>query len=205
MKLYYSPNSCAMAVHIILEEIGKPYELALVDFTQAAQYKPEYLAVSPKSKVPALQRYDGSVLTELPAISWYLAKLYPEAGLLAEGLESEVRTLELLEYITATVHMRGYTRIFRPATFTPTKEDEPKVIETGRSMVIQGMNILEPILGDKDYLLGSYSIADCAFFYIVYWAARRAHIPLSERLRAYFDRLMARPAVQRMLAAEGLH
>ncbi|MDE8343654.1 MAG: glutathione S-transferase N-terminal domain-containing protein [Acidocella sp.] len=204
MKLFYSPNACSMAIHIILEEIGKPYELALVNFAEAAQYKPEYLAVNPKSKVPALMRDDGTVLTELPAIAWYLAKTNPQANLLPNDIESEARVLELLEYMTATVHMRGYTRIFRTATFTPSPADEPKVVEAGRNMVIHGLQILEPVLGDKDYLLGQYSIADCGFFYIVYWASRRANIPLSPALQAYLDRLLARPAVARMLASEGL-
>ncbi|OYV28276.1 MAG: glutathione S-transferase, partial [Acidocella sp. 20-61-6] len=81
MKLFYSPNACSMAIHIVLEEIGKPYELALVDFAKASQYQPEYLAVNPKSKVPALMRDDGAVLTELPAIAWYLAKTNPQANL----------------------------------------------------------------------------------------------------------------------------
>jgi glutathione S-transferase len=176
----------------------------LVNFAEAAQYKPEYLTISPKSKVPALQRDDGSVLTELPAIAWYLARLSPEANLIPAGIEGEARTLELLDYITATIHMRGYTRIFRPGTFTPTKEDEPKAIARGREMVTDGLNILEPVLGAQDYLLGDYSIADAAMFYIVYWADRRAEIPLSPAWTAYFNRLMARPATIHMLAAEGL-
>jgi len=204
MKLYYSPNSCAMAIHIILEEIGKPYELALVNFAEAAQYKPEYLAISPKSKVPALQRDDGTILTELPAIAWYLARSNQEANLIPSGVEGEARTLELLDYITATVHMRGFTRIFRAGTFTPSKDDEPNVIARGKEMVSEGLNILEPVLGTKDYLLGDYSIADAAMFYIVFWADRRAQIPLSDVWTDYLNRLLARPAVARMLASEGL-
>jgi glutathione S-transferase len=141
MKLFYAPNSCAMAIHLILEEIGKPYDLAFVNFAEAAQYKPEFLAISPKSKVPALQRDDGSILTELPAIAWYLARLSPEANLIPAGIEGEARTLELLDYITATIHMRGYTRLYRPATFTPSPADEPKVLERGREMVSQGLDI----------------------------------------------------------------
>jgi glutathione S-transferase len=193
-----------MAIHLILEEIGKPYELAFVNFAEAAQYKPEYLAINPKSKVPVLQRDDGSILTELPAIAWYLARSNPETNLIPAGIEGEARTLELLDYITATIHMRGYTRIFRPGTFAPTKEDEPKVIARGKEMVTDGLNILEPVLGTKDYLLGDYSIADAAMFYILYWAARRAEIPMSRAWDAYFNRLMARPAAIRALAAEGL-
>jgi glutathione S-transferase len=204
MKLYYSPNACSMAIHVILEEIGEPYELGLVKFAEGAQYQPEYLAISPKSKVPALQRDDGSVLTELPAIAWYLARSHPQANLIPAGVEGEARTLELLDYITATIHMRGFTRIFRTATFTPRKEDEPQVAARGREMIIEGLNILEPVLGTKDYLLGAYSIADAGMFYIVYWADRRAKITLSPVWQAYLDRLLARPAVMRMLAAEGL-
>lgn len=204
MKLFYSPNACSMAIHIILEDIGKPYELGLVKFAEAAQYQPDYLAISPKSKVPALQRDDGSVLTELPAIAWYLARSNPQANLIPAGVEGEARTLELMEYITATIHMRGFTRIFRTGTFTPRQEDEPQVAARGREMINEGLDILAPVLGTKDYLLGDYSIADAAMFYIVFWADRRAKIVLSPLWSAYLARLLARPAVARMLAAEGL-
>jgi len=204
MKFYYSPNACSIGIHVLLEEIGKPFEPVKVNFADAEQYKPSFTAINPKSKVPTLERDDGSILTEFPAIAYYLARTNPQANLLPAGLESEIRALELLEYMTATIHMRGYTRMFRAGTFTPNKADEAQVIETGRSMVIKGFEVLTPALADKPYLLGDFSIADGGLFFLEYWAANRAQIPMPAIFEAHLGRMLARPAVQRVLAAEGL-
>lgn len=204
MKLFYSPNACSIGIHVILEEIGKPFELVKLNFAEAEQYGPNYVAINPKSKVPALERDDGSILTEFPAIAVYLARTNPEAKLLPATLDGEIRALELLEYMTATVHMRGFTRIFRAGTFSPNPEEEAKVIETGRNMVIKGFDILAPALGDKPYLLGDISIADAGLFYLEYWALNRAKIPVPPVFEAHLTRMLDRPAVQRVLASEGL-
>jgi len=79
MKLYYAPGACSRGIHGLLEEIGKPYETAAVKFAEGAQYKPEFTAINPKSKVPTLVRDDGSVLTEFPAIAYWLARTNPQA------------------------------------------------------------------------------------------------------------------------------
>ncbi len=204
MKLYYSPNSCALAIHILLEDIGKPYTLELVDLRSGAQYKQPYISLNPKGKVPALLRDDGSLLTELPAIAWYLARSNPALGLIPDSIEGESRLLELLDYMVATVHMRGFTRIFRTAAFTPTTADEPAVQQTGKDIVRDGLKLLSHALGAKAYLLGDYTIADTVLFYLEDWATRRVQLPVPENLAGHAARMRARPAVQRALAAEGL-
>jgi glutathione S-transferase len=204
LKLFYSPNACSIAIHVLLEEIGKPYELRRVDFSKQEQYSAEFAAITPKAKVPVLERDDGSYLTELPAIAWYLARVNPEAKLLPEDIESEARALEILDYLVATVHMRGFTRVFRPENFSPAAADKEAVRETGRKTVAQGFAIIAPVLGQKDYLLGTFSICDAALFFLEFWAARRAGITLPAALEGHFQRMLARPAVQRALAAEGL-
>lgn len=204
MKLFYSPNSCALAIHILLEDIGKPYELELVDLRSGAQHKPPYITLNPKAKVPALLRGDGTLLTELPAIAWYLARSNPAAGLLPDSIEGEARLLELVDYMVATVHMRGFTRIFRASAFTPTTADEPAVQQTGRDMVTAGLKLLAQALGAKAWLLGDYSIADAVLFYLEHWATTRVQLAMPENLAAHCARMRARPAVQRALADEGL-
>jgi len=205
MKLYYSPNACSLAIHLLLAEIGKPYQAVRMNFADSEQYKPEFTAKNPKSKVPTLERDDGSILTELPAIAFYLAKSNPEKNLLPPGLEGEVRSLELLEYMTATVHMRGFTRIIRPNLFSFTPEDEPKAAEMGRGFVTKGFEILAPILGDQKFLFGdTLTIADCGLFFLEWWAARRCNIPLPASLQGHLARLLERPSVQKVLAEEGL-
>jgi len=204
MKLYYSPNACSLGIHFLLEEIGKPYELELVDFSQNAQYKPPFTGLNPKSKVPVLLRDDGTTLTEFPAIAFYLARTNPAAKLLPTDPEGEARALELLDYLIATIHMRGFTRIFRPNNFAPNPVDEEKVKDAGREIVAKGFAILEPVLGGKDYILGEFSIVEAALFFLENWARNRARIPLPPAFEAHPDRLLARPAAQRALAAEGL-
>jgi glutathione S-transferase len=204
MKLYYSPNACSLGIHFLLAEIGKPFTLEKVDFAAREQYGPEFVALNPKSKVPVLQREDGGIITEFPAIAFYLARTNPEAKLLPEDVEGQTRALELLDYLIATVHMRGFTRIFRPEAFSPTPDDKEKVQAAGVKFIETGFSLLEPVLGEKDYILGEFSIVEGALFFLEYWAVKRAGIPLPANFQAHFERLMARPAARKTLAAEGL-
>jgi glutathione S-transferase len=204
MKLYYAPNACSLAIHVLLEEIGKPYELQRVDFSKREQYSAEYIALNPKSKVPMLERDGGGRLTELPAIAWYLARSNPQANLLPADIEGEARALEIIDYLVATVHMRGFTRIFRPENFSPTAEDKEKVQQAGRDVIRQGFDLISANLGDQDYLLGAFSIADIVLFFLEYWAVRRDGMTLPPNLAAHLQLMLGRPAVQRALADEGL-
>ena len=80
LKLFYSPGSCALASHIALEESGAAYETRRIDFGSAEQTTPEYLAINPKGRVPALVTERG-ILTESPAILLYIAQSFPAAHL----------------------------------------------------------------------------------------------------------------------------
>ncbi len=204
MKLYYAPGTCALGIHILLEEIGKPFELHRLDFAKREQYSPDFMAVNPKSRVPALLRDDGSLLTELPAIAWYLARSNPQAKLLPTDIEGETRTLEIMDYMVATLHMRGFSRIFRPENFAPSPDDHDRVRQVGRETVEAGFTLIAAQLRGKDFLLGQYSIADMTLFFLEYWASHRAGMALAPELDAHLKRMLARPAVQRTLAAEGL-
>ena len=77
MKLYYAPGACSIGIHVLLEEIGKPYQAEAVNFREGAQYKPPFTGLNPKSKVPTLERDDGSILTEFPVIARWLAPTKP--------------------------------------------------------------------------------------------------------------------------------
>ncbi len=204
MKLYYSPNACSLGIHVLLEETGQPYETQRLDFAKKEQYGAEYQAVNPKSKVPALQLDNGKVVTEFPAIAYYIAGSNPQAGLLPEDIEARTKALEMLDYMIATMHMRGFTRIFRPENFAPSPEDKDKVRQAGADVVADGFKLLEPELAGKDYLLGAFSVADGALFFLEYWAVNRAKMTLPAPFQAHLQRMLARPAVARVLADEGL-
>src|SRR5215813_9100952 len=79
-RLYYAPGTCALATHIALEEAGAPYEAVLVDFSSQSQRSPEYLAINPKGRVPALVTETGT-LTETPALLCFVAQRFPNAEL----------------------------------------------------------------------------------------------------------------------------
>ncbi len=204
MKLYYAPGVCSIGIHVLLEEIGKPYDLQAVNLREGAQYQPGFTAVSPKSKVPALERDDGSVLTEFPAIATYLAKQNPQAKLIPQDLESEIRAMEAMEYAVATMHGQGFARIFRPGNFGPA-DQEDAVKARGREMVEKGFAILDQALAGKDYLGGKdLSIADTAAFYVEFWGAGRLGMKLPANVAAHYERMKARPAVQRAMQQEGV-
>src|SRR5665213_1881629 len=98
MKFYYAPGVCSIGIHVLLEQTGKHDDLNAVNLREGAQYQPQVTKGSAKSKVPALQRDDGSVLTEFPVIATYLAKTNPQAKLIPQDLETEIRAAEAMEY-----------------------------------------------------------------------------------------------------------
>jgi len=198
MKLYYSPDACSMGIHLLLEEAGAPYELQKVNFAEREQYKPPFVDLNPKSKVPLLQLDDGATISEFPAIAWFIGRNAP-----ALMPKDDVRAIELFDYLIATVHMRGFTRIFRPNLFGRA-EDEAQVQQAGRDIIVKGFEILAPMLGEKDYIMGEFSIVEGALFFLEHWARFRAQIPMPANFEAHLDRLLARPAVQKVRSVEGL-
>jgi glutathione S-transferase len=203
MKLYYAPGACSIGIHVLLEEIGKPYEAVALNFRDAEQYKPGFIAINPKSKVPTLVRDDGSALTEYPAIAYWLARTNPTAGLLPDDVDQQARVLELTDYAVATIHMQGFGRLFRPAAFTPNAADEETVKTRGKEVAEKGFALLDKALAGKEYAVGQFSIADSAIFYVSFWS-KRVGITLPDAVAAHLQRMNARPAVQRVLQQEGL-
>ena len=204
MKLYYAPGACSIGIHVLLEEIGKPYEAARVNFQEGQQYKPEFTSINPKSKVPTLQRDDGSVLTEYPAIALWLAASNPEAGLMPQGADGLARAVETTDYCVATLHMQGFSRMFRPANFSPNEADHDKVKARGEEIFSKGLDLLDKALAGKEHVTGSYSFADSAVFYVSFWWNGRLKKDLPANVAAHYRRMKARPAVQRTLQQEGL-
>jgi glutathione S-transferase len=204
MKLYYSPGACSLGIHVLLEEAIAPYELQLVALKDGAQYKPEYVAVNPKSKIPALERDDGSVLTEYGAIAAYIARCHPAAALIPNDAEGEARTWEMLEHCVATIHMQGFARMARPGNYTPNEADFDAVRARGREIFIKALAIIDAKLEGHVYAAGlAYSIGDTALFYVCRWAVNSG-IELPPNVAAHYERMKTRPAVQRAAAAEGL-
>lgn len=203
MKLFYSPGACSIGIHVILEEIGKPFETQVVSTRDGSNKKPEYLAVNPKAKIPALLRDDGTVLTEFPVIAWWLAKANPMSNLIPVEFEAEARCLEWMDYICGTVHPQGFTRQFRPGNFAKDAEDEARVIAQGKALAEGYLALIESRLAGNAWLLPSgFSVADCALFFITGWASGRAGMTLPPKLASHHHAMLGRPATQRAMARE---
>lgn len=204
MKLYFAPGACSVGIHVLLEEIGAPYEAELVNLREGAQFKPEFTGLNPKSKVPTLERDDGAILTEYPAIAFWLASRFPTAGLMPSGMDAQAKALEFTDYCVATLHMQGFSRMFRPSNFAPSEGDADAVKARGEEIFSKGLALLDKALEGKEYLVGGYSFADSALFYVSFWWNGRLGKTLPANVAAHYARMKARPAVQRTLAAEGL-
>jgi glutathione S-transferase len=204
MKLYYAPGACSLGIHVLLEEIGKPFEGIRVNLREREQYQPGFVSINPKSKVPTLVKDDGSVLTEFPAIAYYLARSNPGKHLLPEDAETASRAFEAMDYAVATLHMQGFARMFRPENFSPDPKDHDKVKARGREIFEKGLLLLDKGFGGREYIAGRFSIADAALFYVEFWAAGRMNMTLPPHCAAHYARMQARPAVQRAMKQEGL-
>jgi len=202
--LYYWPGSCALGIHVLLEESGEPYDLAKVDSAAGAQHQAEYRAVNPKGKVPALRRSDGSVLTEFPAIAYWLAATNPDKKLFPANPEAQARVLEAMDYVVASLHMQGFTRIWRPANFVANEAEHGAVKARGREICETGLALMDETLAGKDYLVGDFSIADAALFYFEFWVATRLKLAMPANCAAHYARVKARPSAQKALEMEGL-
>jgi glutathione S-transferase len=203
MKLFYAPGACSIGIHVLMEEIGKPYEGVAVNLREGAQYKPDFTLVNSKSKVPTVVDDAGTVRTEYPAIAYWLARTNPYANLLPDGIDEQAKVLELMDYCVATIHMQGFTRIFRSSNFSPSASDEAAVKARGTEIAEKGFAALDKALAGKEYGVGKFSIADSALFYVEYWAGR-VGIKLPNNCAAHLERMLARPSVERTMKAEGL-
>jgi len=191
MKLYIKPGACSLSPHIVTREAGLPVEVVGAD-TKSPQFK----QLNPKGYVPVLQLDDGQTLTEGVAIVQYLADHKPEAQLAPKnGTLERYRLQEWLNYIATELH-KGFSPLFRkpPAEFK-------QVLIDG---LTQKLAFLDARLQENQFLMGErFTIADAYLFTILTWAPGQG-LELSRwpALKAYFDRIGARPAVRSALEAE---
>jgi glutathione S-transferase len=202
MKFYMTPGSCSTGIHILLEELELMFEVYLVNLMAGDHLRPENLAVNPKATIPTLVRDDGSAITEFQAIAWWLARAYPKAKLLPEDIEGEVRVIEMLDYVVDTIHGQGYTRIFTTDNYSSDAAEHAAIQARGREIVSKGLALMDSVLAGKEYVVGNFSIADAALFYVEFWADK-IKLELPPNCLAHYQRMLQRPAVRRVLMEEG--
>ena len=190
MKLYWAPRSRSFTALWLMEETGQPYERVLTDITTGAQKTPEYLAVNPMGKVPALGDGDAT-LAEAAAICAYVAERYPEAGL-APPLGDPRRAKYL------------YWLFFSPGCIEPAivqlaTKIEMNPVAAGWGEAQRVFDVLDAAVSKGPWILGdTFSAADIVIGSGLNFAVRLFKmVPPRPSFDAYIDRCAARPAFQR--------
>jgi glutathione S-transferase len=198
MKLYYSPNACSQAPHILLHEIGLSHDAARVDLkSHRLEDGGSYYQVNPKGSVPALELDNGEVLTENAIILQYLGDRAASDVLPPQGDFRRYRVLEMVNFITTELHKRFGFLFSRDAT------DEMK------QLVIRDLgnklDYIDQRLGDGPFLFGDQlTLPDVYLFVITGWTEKMIGLAAWQNLTAFRERMLQRPAVRHVLRFEGL-
>lgn len=208
-KLFYYPSNASMAPHIILEEIGEPFELMLVDRTRGEHKSAEYLRLNPNGLIPVLVD-DGMVLYETAAICLHLADTHPESGMAPTlGTPERAEFYKWLMWMTNTLQS-ALIVYFYPERWVDENNalGVNQVRSHAESKIVTLLDQLESQLQSSGgpWLLGEhYTILDPYAFMLCRWTrafSKPARVwPL---LGQYLQRLLARPAIQRVIKAERL-
>ncbi|MGY4475811.1 glutathione S-transferase family protein [Bradyrhizobium sp. USDA 3364] len=195
VTLYYSPQSRATGTRVLLEELGAPYDLHILNMKAAEQRKDAYLAINPLGKVPAI-RHGDALVTEQVAIFIYLADLFPQAGL--TPALNDPRRGPYLRWIAY------YGASFEPAVIDHFMKREPAPITQSPYADYDTMlGALEAQLAKGPYLLGDQiTAADILWGIALSWTMMFGIVPKRDVFVRYAERIAARPAFQSISKAD---
>jgi glutathione S-transferase len=204
IKLYYAPGACSLASHIALEEVGVAYETQKLNLMEGDQRKPEYLRLNPRGRVPTLV-VDDHVLTENVGILAYFGGGYPQAGLFPKKTWDQAKLMSTLAWLSNTVHPT-YGHIMRVQRYVDGDEHQEAVKAKARESLQGYLEEIDKLLeGHKWAIAKQYTVAD-PYLLVFYRWANRAKMPVRDlkNYSALVDRVMARPAVKKVMADEGI-
>ena len=203
LKLYYSPGSCALASHIALEEAGAAYTTERIDFKSNQQNSPEYLAVNPKGRVPALVT-DRGILTETPAALAFIAQSFPQAKLAPlDDPFAFAQAQAFNSYLCSTVHVahahrgRGYRWASEEASFADMKRKVPDSVGASFALIERDMLRGPWVMGE------TYTICDPYLFTVAQWLeGDGVDLSTLPRVMDHRRRVSERAAVRKVIAEE---
>ena len=203
MILFYSPNSCALASHIALEQVGAPYEARRIDFAKSEQKAPAFLAINPKGRVPALV-LDRGALTETPAILAFICQAFPAAKLAPlDDPFAFAQVQSFNSYLCSTVHVahahryRGYRWADDPAAIEAMKQKVPQSVG-------ECFELIERDMFAGPYVMGStYTVCDMYLFTVCQWLeGDGVDIRRFPKVAQHQQRMFADPVVKKVLAQQ---
>jgi glutathione S-transferase len=188
-----------MAAHIVLEESGESYTPQKVNLAGGEQRSPDYLKINAHGRVPALRLDDGDVITENTAILPYLGKRFK---LWPSDPKGDVQALSLIGWFASSVHP-AHGHVGRPERYSSDASAHAGIKEAGLKSFHDCLKEIDGLLAGRQFLSNAYSVLDPYGFVFYTWGVRR-ELPMAElkHYTAFKDRMLQRPAVQRVVADE---
>ena len=205
LKLFYSPGACSLVPHIALEEAAADFEPVRVMLAQGDHLKPDYLAINPHARVPALAT-DQGVITENIAILNYIADEFGAEGSVPRGASyATARCNELLGWFASSVHI-AFAQVWRAERFTRDESAHQAIQTGGRENLAQQFAEIDGLCGESWLVDGTFSAADGHALTFFRWGRRIGFDMSAYRgWKGLCARIIERPAVQRALEREGLN
>ena len=204
IKLYYAPGACSLASHIALEETGLPYEAQKLDLAAGDQRKPEYLKLNPRGRVPTCV-VDGNVITENVGIMTYFAGGYPKAKLWPDDTWHQALAVSSLAWLSNTVHTT-FGHILRASRYADDEAAQEAIKAKARTAYEGYLREIDGLLNGRKWSIGNhYTVVD-GYLVVFYRWGNRQKMPVREmkNYSALIDRVLARPAVKKVMADEGI-
>lgn len=206
LRLYYIPGACSIAPHIVLEESGAEFEPVPVDFYAGDQRKPEFLRLNPKAFVGVLIT-DRGAISENAAIMAYVAQAFPEAGLAPTDPYDFAQVQAFNLFLASAVHI-AYRHLSKPTLFADGPDMAKALAAKVPKLVHRYFGMIEAQLADgREWVHGDrWTISDPYLFVYASYLQRgdRGDPDRFPLVRAHRERVLARPATQRVLDREGL-
>lgn len=201
LTLCYCPGACSMASHIVLEESGEKYTGRRINLAKGEQRSAEYLTINPHGRVPALGLDDGEFISENTAILPFLGKRF---GLWTDDPLTEAKMMSFIGWVASSVHP-AQAHIGRPERYASDPATHANLKETGFKTFHGYLKEIDGLYAGKDWLFDKYSVADPYAFVLYTWGVRR-EVPMAEmkNYTAFKDRMLQRPAVQRVVEDENI-
>ena len=204
IKLYYAPGACSLASHIALEETGLAYETQRLDLAAGDQRKPEYLKLNPRGRVPTCV-VDGHVITENVGIMSFFAGGYPKAKIWPDDSFHQGLAISTMAWLSNTVHAT-YGHLVRPARYVDEADAQEKVKAKARTMYEDYLREIDGLLAGRKWAIGDHYTCVDGYLLVFYRWGNRQKMPVRDmkNYSALADRVLARPAVKKVMADEGI-
>jgi glutathione S-transferase len=200
--LFYSPGACSLASHIALEETGKPYRAVETLLSKNTHLTPEYLAINPRGKVPALV-VEGGVITENTAILTYIGLTNPHTGMLPAEALQRARCISQMAWFSNTPHIFQRAK-FRPYYFADDENVFPQIRAKAEATFWKNMQEIDGLLSGQKWLVGdAYTVADPYALVFYGWGVSN-RMPMEElkNFTRHKNQMIERPAVTAVLGRE---